>query len=126
MLVALAGTLGGCLSITWESQSPGSLPAPSLPTIPATVCRQVRISGVLQSDPADPHVAWLETDNEQRIEVVWPTGYRGEWNTFGDGHWLAVYDTNERLFMTTTDIPSARHICDAGRPGTVLLMQTDP
>ena len=86
----------------------------------------MKISGVLRSDTADPHVAWLETDNGLRIEVVWPTGYRAAWNTFGDGPWLEVYDLKGRLFMTTTDIPSAGHICDAGRPGTVLLMQTDP
>jgi hypothetical protein len=126
LLVALAGMLGGCISITSETQTPGPLPAPSIPTILSTVCRQVKISGVLQSDPADPHVAWLATDQEERIEVVWPMGYRAQWNTFGDQPWLEVYDTKGRLFMTTTDIPSARHVCDAGRPGTVLLMQTDP
>lgn len=127
LLIAVVGVLGGCALTPFQSGPSTSVAPFSLTTISTRACHHVDLAGYsLRTDPADSHAAWLENDKGQRIEVVWPSGYRAEWNLLGDVPWLAVYDAKGRLFMTTTDIPAARHVCDSGQPGTVLLMQTDP
>jgi hypothetical protein len=99
---------------------------PDITTIPARTCDPVAVTGVLRTDPGDPRVAWLETSEGVRIEVAWPSGYAASWITLGRELFLEVRDAQGRQFMTTNDIPSQSHICDSGRPNTVLLMQTDP
>jgi hypothetical protein len=124
-VVALTAALAGCVTVTTQTEPPASLTVPHLATIPARTCDPVAITGVLRTDPGDPRVAWLETSDGMRIEVVWPTGYTATWMTLGRELFLEVHDPQGRLFMTTTDIPNPSHICDSGRPNTVLLMQTN-
>jgi len=128
LILALIALLAGCIGVpprTTPSVSwPASFPPPSLTTIPISVCHPVAVTGVLRSDPTDVSVAWLETPEGDRIEVAWPVGYRANWNMLGGEPWLEVQDAQGRPFITTTDIPNPSHVCDSGRPNTVVLMQT--
>jgi hypothetical protein len=124
-VVALITVLAGCVTVTPQTELPASLPVPSLTTVPIRVCDPVAVTGVLHTDPSDPRVAWLETPEGDRVEVVWPLGYRAKWITPSGELWLEVDDAKGRMFMTTNDIPSRNHVCESGRPNTVLLMQTD-
>jgi hypothetical protein len=124
-VAVLTALLAGCVTVTTQTEPPASLPVPHLTTVPTRTCDPVAVTGVLHTDPGDPRVAWLETSDGARIEVVWPTGYAASWITLGRELFLEVHDPQGRLFMTTTDIPNPNHICDSGRPNTVLLMQTD-
>jgi len=131
LVIAALAILAGCgteapLTPAPSSTTSVSIPPPRLTTIPVSTCQRAAVSGVIRSDPADPHFVWLEGSNGQRIDVVWPIGYRAEWKTLGTERYIEVYDARGRAFITTTDIPSPEHGCESGRPNTVLLMQTSP
>jgi hypothetical protein len=124
-VVTSTAVLAGCVAVTTQTEPPASLPLPHLASIPARMCEPVAVTGVLRTDPGDPRVAWLETSEGVRVEVVWPPRYSARWITLGRELFLEVLDPQGRQFMTTTDIPSPNHICDSGLPNTVLLMRTD-
>lgn len=124
-IVLVLVMLGGCVGAPTPTQRPTSFdPAPSLATIPALVCHTTPITGELASDPRDPHVAWLVTPEGERVEVIWPTGYTAQFTWLGEQLVLEVFDNKGRPYIATNASP--RKTCDAGRPGTVLLMQTAP
>ena len=113
-VVALTAVLAGCVTVTTPTEPPASLPVPHLTTIPVRTCDPVAVTGVLRTDPGDPRVAWLETSEGVRIEVVWPTCDTASWITLGRELFLEVHDPQGRQFMTTTDIPNPNYICDSG------------
>jgi hypothetical protein len=131
LLVGLVASVvaTGCVTVGVGSNGPTSKPesfepAPSLATVARTACTRTSITGQLASDPRDPRVAWLETFDGRRVEVVWPTGYTGRFIDVGDEIVLEVSDERGRIFMGTHASPPVT--CAAGLPDTVLLMQTSP
>ena len=57
--------------------SPGAPPAVKLPTLEwVSACAGIGlVDAVLNGDPADPRVAWLDLGGHGRREIVFPPGY---------------------------------------------------
>jgi hypothetical protein len=75
-----AATLAGCQSMLEQGaalvgDSRALRAAPShLPGVPVA-CMEALASGVLEADPEDPALVWLDLGGE-RIDLTWPFGYR--------------------------------------------------
>lgn len=78
-MLALAG-LGACEGVMEQGAAlvNGSLPLRTQPSPPPgalVACMEALATGVLEADPADPALVWLDS-GEERTDLSWPYGFR--------------------------------------------------
>ena len=79
--LAAAILLGACTLGPSATPTVATIPVPTLDVGPGggtpMACAGVGLAAVLQGDPNDPQVAWLDSmmDGAGRQEVIWPAGY---------------------------------------------------
>ena len=52
------------------------MPLPTVESDPAGACRGVGLEAVLAGDPTDPRMAWAQSADGSRIDLVWPPYHR--------------------------------------------------
>ena len=57
-----------------------TVPLPTLATESGGFCRGIGLDATLTGDPGDPRVAWLIGRGGDRIDVVWPAGFRARFS----------------------------------------------
>lgn len=99
-----------------EGASPSGveMPVPTVFVVEGQPCLFLSFEGVLGGDPDADRVAWLELRNDDRWEVVWPSGYRARFAPR-----LQILDAGGRVVLEEgATVTSA---CAVGDPDTVLL-----
>jgi hypothetical protein len=87
----------------------------SIPSGAAVACAGVGLNAVLHGDPRDPRVAWLITDTEVRLDVIWLPGYHARFVPA-----LEVLDATGAVVLHGGDAVTGG--CVTGDPGVLFLI----